>query len=126
MGHAHHGVVNCDVAVGVVFCEYFPNNGGGFSEAGAGAEADFVHGVENAAVNGFHPIADIRKRTGNDDAHGVFEIGGFHFRGNALAVDIRGVGEKVVLGLFDWFFFWFFLWFFLVAQGFKGYLSIDL
>ena len=42
-----------------------------------------MHGVKNAAVDGFQPVAGIRQGAGHDHAHGIIEICGAH-----LLVDI--------------------------------------
>ena len=66
---------------------------GGFAVGVGGIVAALVHGVEDAAVNGFQAVADIGQCTGNDDRHGVIQKRGldllFH-----IAHDDLGAGTR--------------------------------
>jgi hypothetical protein len=41
-----------------------------------------VHGVQDAAVHGFQPIAGIGERSGDDYAHGVVQVRRAHLFAN--------------------------------------------
>ena len=45
-------------------------------------QARLVHGKENAAVHGFHAVANIGERPCHDDAHCIVQIGLLHFMNN--------------------------------------------
>src|SRR6185312_4198629 len=74
LGHAHDGVVNRLVAVGMVFTDDVTDHAGGFLVSLVVAVAQLVHRVQHATMHWLEPIADIRQRAPDDDAHGVIEI----------------------------------------------------
>ncbi len=53
-----------------------------------------MHGVENPAVHGLEPIAQIRDCTADNHAHGIIKIGGFHLLRNADRWAVIGGGGR--------------------------------
>ena len=66
LGHPHHGVVNGDVSVGVVFTDDVADNPGAFLEPGLGVQLQHAHGVKQPPVHRLQTVADIGQRTRND------------------------------------------------------------
>ena len=77
--HAGHGFVNRLVAVGVIFAQHFANDAGRFLVSRVGAQAHVVHGIEDAALDGFEAIASVRQSARHNHAHGVVEVRRAHF-----------------------------------------------
>ncbi len=85
LGHAHHRLVHGVVAVGVVLAQHFAHDSGRLPVGGAGAYAHVMHGVEDAALHRLQAVPHVRQRPGDDDRHGVVEVGGAH-----LLLDLDG------------------------------------
>ena len=75
----HHGIVNRSVTVGMIATQHRTDGGCRLLVLFIGGQTVFVHGVQNTAVNRLQTVTNVGKRTANDDAHGVFNIGFFHF-----------------------------------------------
>ena len=73
--HTHHGHVDRAVAVRMVAAQHVTDGGGGFAEGFVIGQMILVHGVEDAALTGFHTVPHVRQGAGGDDAHGVFDKG---------------------------------------------------
>ena len=43
------------------------------------SKPQFGHGVEDATVHGFQAVPDIGEGAGDNDAHGIIEVGTSHF-----------------------------------------------
>ena len=67
---------------------------GGLDVAALRAIAVVVHRVDDAAVDGFHAVANLGESTSNDDAHGVIDVARLHF---FLDVDRADAIEKVIV-----------------------------
>jgi hypothetical protein len=80
--------------VGVVFAQHFANDTGAFAVGGVGADTHVVHGVEDAPVDGFEAVAGIGQGAGDDDAHGVIEVGVAHLLVDVYGVDWNGRGRE--------------------------------
>src|SRR5690606_9391186 len=80
--HAHHGVVDGRVAVGVVLTHDVADDAGRLAVRPVRADAQLVHGVQNAPRHAFEPVAHVRQRPVDDDAHRVVEIRALHFVGH--------------------------------------------
>lgn len=65
----------------------------GLDVAALWAIAVVVHRVDDAAVDGFHAVANLGESTSNDDAHGVIDVARLHF---FLDVDRADAIEKVI------------------------------
>ena len=76
--HTYQGVINRAVAMRVVFTHRVTNGTRGFSVRFVERVAGFVHRVQNAAVHRLKAIAQIGNRAGNNHAHRVVEVRGFH------------------------------------------------
>ena len=73
--HAHEGVVDRLVAVGVVFAEHVTHDAGGLHALRIKFEPHAVHVDENAALHRLLAVRNLRKRTALHHRHRVFEIG---------------------------------------------------
>ena len=78
LGEADHGVVDGGVAVGVVVTHDVADYLGRLGVLLVELEAHLLHAVEDAAVHGLEAVADVGKRTSDDDGHAVVEIGAAH------------------------------------------------
>jgi len=76
--HAHQGVVDRRVAVGMVFAHDFADDARRLLVGLVGAVAQVVHGVEDATMDGLQAVSYVGKRSTDDDAHRIVEIGALH------------------------------------------------
>ena len=97
LSKTNHGIVNRLVTMGMVFTQYVTDAGCGLFERLVGSQAAFQHGVQDAAVNRLQAVTNVRKRTADDDAHGVFDIGLLHFV-DQIALGNMLVGEENIFG----------------------------
>ena len=74
LGHAHHGVIDRGVAVGMVFTDDITDDAGALAVGPVPVVAALAHGEEYAAVHGFEPVAHVRQGPADNDAEGVFQI----------------------------------------------------
>jgi hypothetical protein len=72
--HAHDGVVDRGVAVGVVLTDDVADDAGGLLVGLVPVVAELVHREQHAAVHRLEAVAHVRQRAPDDDAHGVVEI----------------------------------------------------
>lgn len=77
MGHADECVVRGLVSVWMVLAENFPDDARAFLVGFVVVHAEFVHGVEHSAMDGFESVAYVGERAADDDAHRVSKIGLF-------------------------------------------------
>ena len=80
--HAHQRVVGRLVTMGVKAAQHITHHTGRFDGLGSGvvvgaakAQAHAVHGVQNAALHGFHAVGHIWQGTALDHAERVLQIG---------------------------------------------------
>jgi hypothetical protein len=59
--------------------ENFADDFGALAGGAIGRKAHFVHAEENPAMDRFQPVANIRKGSSHDYAHGVIEVRTLHF-----------------------------------------------
>ena len=76
-----HGFVTGGVAVWMKFAEHVAYGTRGFGKLGLAAEVQLAHGKDDAALDGFEAVGDVRERAVVDDVHGVVEVGAFGIRG---------------------------------------------
>ena len=84
LGHAHHGVIDSAVAVGVIFTQHFADETGALAMRRIRPQAHVVHGIEDAPVDRLEAVAGVGQGAGDDDAHGVIQVGVTH-----LLVDVN-------------------------------------
>ena len=75
--HAHQGVIDRLVAMGMILAHHVAHDQGRFAIGLVPVAAILVHRIENAAMHGLQTVARIRQRAAHDHAHGVIEIGFF-------------------------------------------------
>lgn len=78
LGHAHQGVVDGRVAVGVVLTEHLPHHTGTFPVGPVAREAELVHRVEDAPVHRLEAVAGIGQGPAHDHAHRILQVGARH------------------------------------------------
>ena len=78
LGHAHHGVVDGGVAVGVVLAHDVADDARRLAERLGPVVAALLHGVKDAAVDRLQSVAHVGQCAGHDHAHGVVEVGVLH------------------------------------------------
>ena len=98
LGHAHQGVVDRRVAVGVVFAQHFAHHTGAFAVGAIAGESQLVHRIKDAAMHRFEAVAGIGQRPAHDHAHRILQIGARHLIAQ-ICLDDPGVG--IVAG-FAW------------------------
>ena len=59
LGHAHQGVIDRLITVRMVFADDVADHPGGFSVLLVTGVATLAHGVQNASMNGFQPVAHV-------------------------------------------------------------------
>ena len=75
--------------MGVIGTQHGADGIGGFAVRVLGVVAALVHGVEDAAVDGFEAVAHIGQRAGHDDRHGVIEERGLDLFLDVAFDDLR-------------------------------------
>ena len=75
LGHAHDGVVDGRVAVGVVLTDDVTDHTGRLLVGLVVVVAHVVHGVEAAPVHRLEAVAHVRQGAADDDRHGVVHVG---------------------------------------------------
>src|SRR5690606_542854 len=73
--HAHDGVVDRRVAVGVVLTDHVAHHPGGFLVRLVPVVFQLAHGEQDAPVNRFQAVADVRQGAADDNTHGIVEVG---------------------------------------------------
>ena len=93
--HPHQRVIDRAVAMGVVFPHHIAHRAGRFAIGFVVRVPGLVHGIENAAMHRFQPVAQVGDRTGDDHAHRIVEIARFHLVGDrdGRAVIGRALGQ---------------------------------
>ena len=76
--HAHHGVVDRRIAVGVVLAHDVADHAGRLAVGLVPVVAVLVHRVEDAAMHRLQAVAHVGQRAAHDHAHRVVEVGAFH------------------------------------------------
>ena len=84
--------------MGMVLTQNVTHAGGGFLKGLVRGQTAFVHGIENPAMHRLEAVAHVGQSAAYDDAHGVFNIGFFHF-GNQRRLGDHLIGEENVLRL---------------------------
>ena len=87
LGHVNEGGINRLVAVRMVVAHRFSHDLGALEVLAVRLHAEFVHGVEDAALGGLESVTRIGQRTGNDDRHRVVEEGLRHLLGHVHFFD---------------------------------------
>ena len=77
--HAHQRVIDRLIAVGMVFTDHVADGTRRLAVRLVPLKAVLVHRVENPAMHRLQSVTRIRQRTRHDHAHGVIEVGAFHF-----------------------------------------------
>jgi len=77
--------------MGMVLSQYFTDDTGGFFVGRVGANAHVLHGKEDAPVNRFEAIANIRDGAGDNDTHGVIEVSSAHLLVDADRLKVAAV-----------------------------------
>ena len=72
-------VVDRLVAVGVVLAHHIADDAGRLLVRAPGGVAALPHPVQDAAVDGFETVADVRQGAPDDDGHRVVEVGVLEF-----------------------------------------------
>ena len=88
--HADQGVVDRGVAMRVIFTHDVGHRARRLHIFAVPVVAALMRGVENAAMNRLQTVADVRKRTTDDDAHRIVEIGTLHLLDNRDRLDVGG------------------------------------
>ena len=72
--HTHHGFINRDVAVRVIFTHNIADDTRRFTIWFGAVITVFIHSVNNTAMHRFHTVTSIRQSTGYNHAHGIVQI----------------------------------------------------
>ncbi len=76
--HTDDGLVDRAIAVWMVLTDHVTDDTGRFFVRFVEVVPQFAHGIQDAAMDRFEAIADIRQRASHDYAHGIIEIRLFH------------------------------------------------
>ena len=90
--HAHQGVVDGGVAVGMVDTHGLSDDLGALGVLLVVLEAHLAHGVEHAAMHGLEAVASVGQRAADDDRHRVVEIGAAHLLFNIDRNEVGAAG----------------------------------
>ena len=78
LSHAYQGVIHRRVAVRVVLAQHLADDTGALAVGLVGPHTHLVHCVEDAPLHRLQPVSHIGQGPGDDNAHGVAEVGGAH------------------------------------------------
>ena len=101
---AHHRIVDRQVTVRVVFADNVTDRTRRFHMRTVRRIARFVHRIENTTMNRLQTIANVRKRTRDDNAHRIFKersahlaskLSRVHGADGVLAFSLRGGLRRV-------------------------------
>jgi hypothetical protein len=76
--HAHHGIIDAAVAVGVEFAQHLPDDPRAFLVRPRTGHTQFLHAIEHPTVHRLQPIAHVRQRPADDHRHRIIDVGGAH------------------------------------------------
>ncbi len=79
LGHADDGVVGGSIAVRMILTDDVTDDAGRLFVSFVPVVPHFVHGKEAAPMHRLQPVAHIRQRPADDDAHRVIHVGTLHF-----------------------------------------------
>ena len=98
--HAHERVVDREIAVRMKFAHRVADGARRFVVGSVRREIEFLHRVEDAAVNRLQAVANIGQGAAHDHAHRVIEIAAFHFVEDRDGLDVgRLFGPGPVVGV---------------------------
>ena len=72
--HDNERLVDRAVAVRMVFTHRISDNTGAFPVRSVIADPQLIHVIERTSLNRFQTVPNIRKRTGDNNAHGIVDI----------------------------------------------------
>ena len=79
----------------MVFAHHVADDAGALARGTIGLKAHLLHGVENAAVHGLEPVADIGQGAADDDRHGIVEIRLAHLVFNVDGLNVQCAGTAI-------------------------------
>ncbi len=74
LGHQHHRLVAGRVAVRMELADHVADGARRLLVLGGRGEAELAHRVDDAALHGLQPVADVRQRAVEDHVHRVLEV----------------------------------------------------
>ena len=95
LGHAHERRVDGRVAVRVVALHRLADDAGALAGRGGRAEAEVVHGDEDAPLRRLEPVAHVGQGPADDDAHRVGEVAVLQLVGDVERFKAVGGGDPV-------------------------------
>ena len=88
LGHHHQCLVNRAVAVWMIFTHGISHNTGAFTVGSVITDSKLIHIIQGSSLYRLQAVPHIRKCPGNDNAHGIINIGFLHHvrivRGNYI------------------------------------------
>ncbi len=97
--HAHQGVIDRGVAMGMVFTHHLADDARRFHIGAVGQEIVFLRRMEDAPMHRFQAVAHVRQGAAHDHAHRISEIGAFHLLGDRNRTDVGGRRNRRVVVL---------------------------
>ena len=76
--HADERIIDCKVSVGMELAQHLSHHACAFLVRLAGQQPHLAHREEDAAMDRFQAVANIRQRASDDDGHRVVEIRALH------------------------------------------------
>ena len=90
LGHHHKSFVNGTVTMRMIFTHGIPYDTGTFSVRPIITDSQFIHIIQSSSLHRLESIPYIRQCTGNNNTHGIINIGFLHdlriFRSDNLSV----------------------------------------
>ena len=71
LGKPNHGHIDRKVAVRMILAHHLTGDTRAFAVRFVRRVAALVHGIQDAAMDGLHPVARIRQGAADDDGHGI-------------------------------------------------------
>ncbi len=97
--HAHQGVIDRRVAMGMVFTHDLADDARRLHIGAVGEEIVFLRRKENAPMHRFETVAHVRQGAAHDHAHRVSEIGTLHLVGDGNRADVGGRRNRSFVSL---------------------------
>jgi hypothetical protein len=96
--HAHDGVVNGGIAVGVILADHIAHHARRLLIGPVPVVAELAHGIQHAPMHGLQPVPNVGQGAAHDHAHGVIQIGFphllFEIYGQYFACDLGHMRES--------------------------------
>ncbi len=97
LGHAHQGIIQSRLPVGVILAQNLADDAGGFAVGLIRRTAHFQHGIENAPVHRLQTVPHIGQGPAHNYAHGIVQERALYFIVNGNRYDFVLIRHSLLL-----------------------------